>query len=90
MVRTMSWFHKFPLTTSDIILALFTVSMYVWASLVARTVKNLPPMQETWVWSLGWEDPLDKGMAIHFSILENSTDRGSDIAYGKLVFIAVL
>ena len=32
-------------------------------------VKNLPAMQETWVWSLGWEDPLEKGMATHSSIL---------------------
>jgi len=36
---------------------------------VAQTVKNLPAMQETRVRSLGWEDPLDKGMAIHSSIL---------------------
>ena len=33
------------------------------------SVKNLPAMQETWVQSLGWEDPLEKGMATHFSIL---------------------
>ena len=39
------------------------------ASLVAQTVKNLPAMQEMWVRSLGWEDPLEKGMAIHSSIL---------------------
>ena len=39
------------------------------ASLVARTVKNLPAVQETWVWSLGWEDPLEKGMATHSSVL---------------------
>ena len=32
-------------------------------------VKNLPAMQETWVWSLGWEDPLEKGTATHSSIL---------------------
>ena len=38
-------------------------------SLVAQTVKNLLAMQETWVQSLGWEDPLQKGMATHFSIL---------------------
>ena len=38
------------------------------ASLVAQTVKNLPAMPETWVWSLGWEDPLEKGMATHLSI----------------------
>ena len=39
------------------------------ASLVAQLVKNPPAMQETWVWSLGWEDPLEKGKATHFSIL---------------------
>ena len=39
------------------------------SSLVAQRVKNLPVMQETWVRSLGWEDPLEKGMVIHFSIL---------------------
>ena len=39
------------------------------ASLVAQMVKNLPAMRETWVHSLGWEDPLDKGMATHSSIL---------------------
>ena len=39
------------------------------ASLGAHLVKNLPAMQETWVRSLGWEDPLEKGMEIHSSIL---------------------
>ena len=34
---------------------------YSWASLVAQLVKNLPAMRETWVRSLGWEDPLEKG-----------------------------
>ena len=43
--------------------------MYIRASLVAQTVKNLPAMQETWVPSLGWEDALDKEMATHSSIL---------------------
>ena len=38
-------------------------------SLVAQLVKNLPAMRETWVQSLGWEDPLEKGMATHSSIL---------------------
>ena len=37
--------------------------------LVAQTVKNPSAMQETWVQSLGWEDPLEKGMATHSSIL---------------------
>ena len=40
-----------------------------WASLIAQLVKNLPGMQETWVRFMGWEDPLEKEMAIHFSIL---------------------
>ena len=40
-----------------------------WTSLVAQMVKNLPAMQETQVRSLGREDPLEKGMAIHSSIL---------------------
>ena len=39
------------------------------ASLVAQTVKNLPAMQETWVRSLGREDPPEKGMSIHSSTL---------------------
>ena len=39
------------------------------APLVAQTVKNLPAMWETQVWSLAWEDPLEKGMATHSSIL---------------------
>jgi len=42
---------------------------YPWASLVAQLVKNVPVMQETWVRSLGWEDPLEKGKATHSSIL---------------------
>ena len=39
------------------------------ASLVAQMVKNLPAAQETWIQSLGWKDPLEKGMATHSSIL---------------------
>ena len=42
--------------------------MSLWASLVAQAVTRLPAMQETWVRSLGWEDPLEKEMATHFSI----------------------
>ena len=41
----------------------------MWHSLVAQMVKNLPAMWETWVQSLGWEDPLEEGMATHSSIL---------------------
>ena len=42
---------------------------YSWASLMAQLIKNPPAMQETWVWSMGWEDPLEKGKATHSSIL---------------------
>ena len=42
---------------------------YSWASPVAQLVKNLPAMQETWVQSLSWEDPLEKGQATDSSIL---------------------
>ena len=42
---------------------------YSWASLVAQIVNNPPAMQETWVRSLGWQDPLEEGMATHSSIL---------------------
>ena len=41
----------------------------LWASWLAQTVKNLPALQETHIWSLGWENPLEKGMATHSSIL---------------------
>ena len=40
--------------------------------LVAQMVKNLPAMQETWVWSLGWEDTLEKGMATHSSLIDET------------------
>ena len=43
------------------------------ASLVAELVNNLPAMQEMWVLSLGWEDPMQKGMATHPSILTSET-----------------
>ena len=42
---------------------------YSWTFLVAQLVKNLPAVIETCVWSLGWEDPLEKGRATHSSIL---------------------
>ena len=42
---------------------------YSWVSFVAHLVKNPSAMQETWVWSLGWEDPLEKGKATHSSVL---------------------
>ena len=47
-----------------------------WASPVAQLVKNLPAVWETWVQSLGWEDPLEKGKVttLQYSGLENSRD----------------
>ena len=45
------------------------VGYIIKASLVAQTVKNLPAILETWVQSLGWEDPLEEGIATHSSIL---------------------
>ena len=48
---------------------------YSWASLVAQLVKNPPAMRETWVQSLGWEDPLEKGrLPLQYFGLENSMD----------------
>ena len=46
---------------------------YFRASLVAQLVKNLSAMWETWVLSLSWEDPLEKGTATHSSILDGRT-----------------
>ena len=40
------------------------------ASLVTQIVKNMPAVQETWIWALDWEDPLEKGMATHSNIVE--------------------
>ena len=41
----------------------------LWASLVAQMIKHMPAIQETWVQSLSWEDPLEEEMATHSSIL---------------------
>ena len=50
----------------------------IWTSQVAQLVKNLPAVQEIPVQFLGWEDPLEKEMAVHSgSCLENSMDRGA-------------
>ena len=57
----------------------------LWTSLVVQLVQNLPAMQETQVWTLGWEDLLKKGMATHSHILAWRipwTDRGARQAHG--------
>ena len=46
-----------------------TLKLLLGTSLVAQMVKCLPAMRETWVRSLDWEDPLEKGMATHSSIM---------------------
>ena len=53
--------------------------MDIWASLVAQMVKNSPAMQEAWVQSLGWEDPLEGGHSnpLQYSCLENPHGQGS-------------
>ena len=45
------------------------LTLFIWVSLVAQTVKNLPPVQETQVQSVGREDPLEKGMVTRSSVL---------------------
>ena len=54
-----------PATITALLICYFPV----WVSLVAHLVKSLPAIQETWVRSLGWEDPLEKGKATYSSIL---------------------
>ena len=61
--------------------------MHGGASLIAQWVKNLPAMQETQIWFLGQEDPLEKenGNPLQYSCLENPTDRGAWQAIGHAV-----
>ena len=56
----------------------YSLLVSTWASLVAQMVKNPPVIQEPWVRSLGWEDPLEEGVATHSGILawRIPTDRG--------------
>ena len=53
------------------------------ASLVAQQVKKLPAMRKTWVWSLGWEDALEEGMAtqLQYSCLKNPHGQRSLVGY---------
>ena len=50
-------------STSEFISPIYLSVQQSWASLIAQLVKNLPAMPETWIQSLGWEDPLEKGKA---------------------------
>ena len=68
----LSWSWRSFLYSSSVYschLFLISSASVRWFYLVAQTVKNLPAIQETWVWSLGQKDPLQKGMAIHSNIL---------------------
>ena len=56
---------------------------YSWASLVAQLVKNPPSMQETWVQSLVWDNPLEKGKGTHSSILAWRIPRTSPWGHKK-------
>ena len=65
-----SWFHFVGGEKMHNDFPLFVRPLHTnWASLVVQVVKNPPAMLETWVQSLGWEDPLEKGTATHSSIL---------------------
>ena len=67
---TCPWDTSGPSTSSHLTWwQIFTSSCVLWVSLLAQVVKNLPAVRETWVWFLGWEDPLEEGMAIHSSLL---------------------
>ena len=71
LVRLRKWIFNFIRLYS--IYALQPHIASIWASLVAQLVKNPPSMWKTWVQSLGWEDPLEKGKAnpLQYSGLEN-------------------
>jgi hypothetical protein len=64
---TSSWKGLFYI--ADLLKCMFSCIVGIWASLVVQMIKNLSAVQETWVLPVGWEDPLEKGMTIHSSIL---------------------
>ena len=64
LVTLYSLFHH-----SVLFVFVFNCISVFWTSLVAQRLKHLPAMRETWVRSLGWEDPLEEGVATHSSIL---------------------
>ena len=70
-----AFWRQFPNLVVQSFSCLFVLNYSSWASLVAQTVKNPPAMQETWVQSLGWEDPLEEGMATHSVFLPGESLR---------------
>ena len=74
MIQNLSHFKEVDSEYNTVLLGLVRIflkcmDIWGWASLVAQMVQNLPAMQETWVGSLGQEDPLEKRTATHSSIL---------------------
>ena len=69
MLTTSSLTRALKIGTDLLPGSLQSLSLRTWASLLAQLAKNLPAMRETWVQSLDWEDPLEKGKATHSSIL---------------------
>ena len=63
------FFNSFVFLLLSLIIFNISILLMLRASLVAQLVKNPPAMWETWVRSLGWDDPLEKGTAMHSSIL---------------------
>ena len=63
------WATAHRVAKSQTWLKQFSTHNNIWFLPVSQIVKNLPAVWETWVQSLGWEDPLEKGMATHSSIL---------------------
>ena len=68
----------------------FIHTLAFWASLVAQLVKNLPAVWETWIQSLGWEDPLEKGKATHSSNHTHFVSLGKFISRYLILFIAMV
>ena len=67
--RLLTWWSKNLIIELILFTSLLRECLPIQKWLVVQTVKNLPAMQETWFQSPGWEDPLQKGMATHSSIL---------------------
>ena len=64
-----SWISKWDVLPMTLYVTGQWIFFFFLPIFVAQTIKNVPAMQETWVWSLGREDPLEEGMATHSSIL---------------------
>ena len=69
IIRPQSWPQRHVLPLNFCTTYYMFSTLHQWASLVAQLIKNPPATQETWVWSLGWEHPLDYEKPTHSSIL---------------------